>query len=166
MKIDKNVEKYGTITYEESFWTGKKTLYLEGKELEKYSKNVFIYKDCGGKEIEIITKGNVYTGLSLMIDNELIELSPKLKWYEIIFSLLPFILIMIWGNVPSLCAIIPIVGGAIGGIVGAIATLLTGAFIRKTDNILFKFLISLIVVAVSFLICFIIALLILNLFAA
>ena len=30
MKIDKNVEKYGTITYEESFWTGKKTLYLEG----------------------------------------------------------------------------------------------------------------------------------------
>ena len=86
MKIDKNVEKYGTITYEESFWTGKKTLYLEGKELEKYSKNVFIYKDYGGKEIEIITKGNVYTGLSLMIDNELIELSPKLKWYEIIFT--------------------------------------------------------------------------------
>lgn len=166
MRVDKTVEKYGTITYEESFWTGKKTLYINNEELEKYCKNIYVHKDNDGTEITVVIKGNLYTGLSLIINNEKVEISPKLKWYEMIFSLLPFVLIMIWGNVPSLCAIFPIVGGAIGGIVGGIATILTGAFIRKTDNLIFKFAISLIATVASFLICFVIALLILNLFVA
>lgn len=34
-------EKLGEIVYEESFWTGKKTVSVNGSQLEKISKNTF-----------------------------------------------------------------------------------------------------------------------------
>jgi hypothetical protein len=35
MKVVVENEKYGTIEYNESFWTGKRTIYVGGKLLTK-----------------------------------------------------------------------------------------------------------------------------------
>ena len=35
-------EKYGTITYEESFLTGKKNVYFNGVQAQKTGKNTFV----------------------------------------------------------------------------------------------------------------------------
>ena len=38
-------EKYGNIIYEENFWTGKKTITIDGTRLEKASKTEFLYPE-------------------------------------------------------------------------------------------------------------------------
>ncbi len=43
------VKDFGELTYEESFWTGKKKLSLNGKVLEKIDKTTFQYVDMEGK---------------------------------------------------------------------------------------------------------------------
>lgn len=35
MKVIINNEKYGTIEYNENFWTGKKEIYVDGKLFKK-----------------------------------------------------------------------------------------------------------------------------------
>lgn len=48
---------------------------------------------------------------------------------------------LVWGNVPALCAILPVLGGALGAVIGVImayACLIVG---RLTGNILYKVLV-------------------------
>ncbi len=48
---------------------------------------------------------------------------------------------LVWGNVPALCAILPVPGGALGAVIGVImayACLIVG---RLTGNILYKVLV-------------------------
>ncbi len=87
-------EKLGEIVYEESFWTGKKTVSVNGSQLEKISKNTF--KTPDGETVEL--KGNFFQGATLNVESESVRVTPPIKWYEIVLSVLPFILIMIWGT--------------------------------------------------------------------
>ena len=48
----------GTILYEESVWTGKRKLFLNGKELTKVNKKTFVYEENGEKK-EFIVEGNI-----------------------------------------------------------------------------------------------------------
>ena len=66
MKIIVTNEKYGEFVYEESFWTGKKELFLNGEKLEKSSKNVFLINN--GEVVYL--KGNYLTGVKLTINSE------------------------------------------------------------------------------------------------
>ena len=43
MKNEIMTEKYGKIVLEESFWTGRKKVYINGEELFSSSKNSFLY---------------------------------------------------------------------------------------------------------------------------
>ena len=42
-------------------------------------------------------------------------MKKKNSVFEIVLSILIFAFVMVWGNSAKLCAIFPIVGGAIGG---------------------------------------------------
>jgi hypothetical protein len=77
------------------------------------------------------------------IENEVIELSPAPKWYELILALIPFLFSIIWGNVPALFAIFPVISGALGGGLSALCALSYLALMKKTDNPLHKILIGL-----------------------
>ena len=44
-----------------------------------------------------------------------------MKWYEYILALIIPIFVLTWGNSVYLCSIFPIVGGAIGGAISALA---------------------------------------------
>ena len=144
--------KYGKIEYVENFWNGKKELIVDGKYLHQRSKTIFIgeYDDLD-KEFEVI--GNYAAGATLTVDGQKFELVAKTKWYEYIIYFLPLILVLVWGNSPSLCKIFPVVGGMIGGAIGGGFSMAALIFGKGTDKILVKFLISLVTTIIVFVIC-------------
>ena len=143
-------EEIGEITYEESFWTGKKLLYINGTQLEKTSKTTFRMQN--GETATI--KGGYLQGATLLIGARAVKLTQSVKWYEIILSILPFLFIMVWGNVVALCAIVPVVGGAIGGAISGAIGVLNLFIIKGVKQIWLKILISIVAFGICFLICF------------
>lgn len=158
MKVVIQHETYGEIVYEESVWTGKKSISIGGASLRKIDKKTFAMTD--GVGVTVI--GNYLTGVKLRIGTTEIRVTPAVKWYEIVLSLLPIILIIVWGNVPSLCGIIPIVGGAIGGAISGVMCVVNLFAIKGLKKIWLKIIVSLAVLAATFGICALIALAILS----
>ena len=148
---------YGEIVYTEGFWSGKKTLTVGGVEAKKVSKKEFTFD---GKKVSI--KGNYYAGTSLDIEGEIIQVTPKPKWYEIVIAVLPLIFLLTWGNSVALCSIFPVVGGALGGALGAVALCVTLSLMKKTKSFLVKLIYGLCVFAVTILIAYALALAILS----
>lgn len=155
MKTTVNSVTLGTITYEESLWSGKKELFVNNEPLEKINKTQFRTQD--GKTVTI--KGNIVFGAKLIAEKETVALTKPMSWYEIILALLPFLFPLIWGNSPTLCQIFPVVGGAIGGAVGAFCAILSIIFMKQTDKVLLKIVIGLAALGITVLILYFIALL-------
>lgn len=158
MKSTLQHEKFGTIVFEESFWTGKKNVSFNGVPLQKTGKNQFITAD--GTYVSLM--GNYMKGAQLLIGGETIRLTPSVKWYEIVFSIIPFLLVLIWGNSVTLCNIVPVVGGAIGGLIGALFSVLNLFLIKGIKRIWLKAIVSLVSIAITFLVCFGVAEIILS----
>ena len=114
MRRSVQYEKVGLVDYVESYWTGKKDIYFNGKKLFMQDKNTYVWNGEGEtKTVKLV--GNYITGVKMQIDGTEVQLTPKAKWYEIACSVMIFMLIMVWGSSVDLCRIVPIVGGAIGG---------------------------------------------------
>lgn len=150
----------GEIVYTESFWTGKKGLTVNGAEAKPISKKEF---RIGEQKIEII--GSYFTGISLNIDGETVQLSPKPKWYEVVLAVIPVAFLLTWGNVPALCAIFPVIGGAIGGALGAIGGFAGLGLMKKTNSAAKKVLFGLGACIATILVAYLIALGVLALIA-
>ena len=144
---------YGQIVYDEGFWTGKKTLIINGVVAQPVSKKEYM---INGKKA--ILKGSFLTGCSLLIEGHVIQLSPKVKWYEIILAIIPFLFLMVWGNNVALCSIFPVVGGAIGGALGGIGAVTSLLLMKKSKFFLPKVLIGICVFGITVLIGFVLAL--------
>ncbi len=142
-------ERYGEILYSENFWTGRKSLSFNGVPLTRISRKEFQTENDGTGTI----KGSFLTGAYLSINGENIQLTPKIKWYEIVLCLLPFILIMVWGNSVALCKIVPVVGGAIGGGLSALLSFTGLFFMRSVKPVWAKILIALAAIGVTFGVC-------------
>lgn len=143
-------EAYGEIVYDESAWTGKKSLSIGGTPLEKLSKKEFKMQDG----TTVTANGGFLQGASLDIKGETIALTPRVKWYEIVLCVLPFLFVMIWGNVTALVKIIPIVGGAIGGGISGLFGVLGLWGIKSVKPIWLKLLVALGCFAITFGICY------------
>ncbi|MCI6357331.1 MAG: hypothetical protein MR766_01685 [Erysipelotrichaceae bacterium] len=83
------------------------------------SKTAFLY-ESGASTYDINITGNFVKGSTLTINGDSYKISENLKWYEYVLAILPFVFILIWGNVPALVQILPVIGGAIGGVVSAL----------------------------------------------
>ena len=129
---------YGEIVYDESVWTGKKTVAIDGQELQKINKNKFMFNDK-----EVVVKGSSIFGVKLCIDGETVELNKKSAWYEIALAFLPFLFLITWGNIPALCSIFPVIGGAIGGGLGAASGMVYLFLSKKMKNPILKILFGL-----------------------
>ncbi len=149
MKSVVNHAVYGEIVYEEGFWSGKRNLSVNGAELAKLSKRTFAL--AGGERIDVT--GNYLTGVKMFIAGETIVLTPPPAWYEIVLSLLPFVLVLIWGNSVALCSVIPVIGGAIGGLVSGIFSITNIYIIKNVKSLWLKIVISIAAVAAAFLVC-------------
>lgn len=142
---------YGAITYDENIWTGKKTVTVNGVPLAKRTKNIFSLSN-GAESIPVTLKGNAMTGASIVIGGEALELYPKPSVLDWILSMLPFVLVMVWGNSRALCEIVPVVGGAIGGAVSGMAIVLCMTALRE-KSVGKKLLIALLALAATFAVC-------------
>lgn len=145
-------EKYGNIVYEESFWTGKKSVKIDGVLLKSVNKNLFQLIQSEEKIVVTLT-GNFAKGATLNIGDEKYEISPKTLWYEYILFVLPFILIMVWGNSVVLCSIIPVVGGAIGGAISGGMGVVSLSLMKRQSNPLVKVLVGIGMLVAIFVIC-------------
>ena len=149
MKTIVQHETYGTIEFEESFWTGKKNLTVNGERLNKTAKNLF--QTANGETVTLT--GSYLTGSKITLGGETIALTPTVKWYEILLSILPLLLVMVWGNSVALCQIVPVVGGAIGGAISALLSFLNLLIIKGVKPIFLKILISVVILGATFGIC-------------
>lgn len=128
--------------------------------LTKTGKNSFTFPD--GKTAYL--KGNYISGVHLWAAGQHILISPKPSWYEIVLGILPFILVLIWGNNITLCSILPIVGGAIGGGISGLFSMLSIYSMKYFKNVFIKIGIGILFVGISFVTCLIIGTFINSLF--
>lgn len=153
------------VSYEESLWTGKKTLYVNGVACRKVSKTQFAYSD-GEKEQFITVNGNSFKGVTLKMEEGEFIVEKKPAWYEYVLSFFALILVITWGNSPALVEKFVVVGGAIGGAIAGLFGALNLTWVRKTDNVFFKILISLGSTVAAVLVCHFVGLLIVDALAA
>ena len=149
MKVTVQNETYGEIVYDENFFTGKKSISMGGVPLEKVSKKEFKMQD--GESVAVT--GSFLGGASIFVKGQTIQLSPKVKWYEIVLCILPILLTLTWGNIPALVAIVPIVGGAIGGAIGGFFSVLGLFCMRLVKPVWLKAIIAVASLAITFGIC-------------
>ena len=160
MKNIVNDSKYGQVIYEESFWTGKKNLTINNEKFLKISKNVYsgMLNENDEEPTSVELNGNYLKGATIRVNSQIIEVVPKIKWYEIILILLPFIIDMILSFVP----IIPILGGALGALVTFLAGILELTLMRNTTSIAMKILIAILGLILSLGLCLIIGIVIVT----
>lgn len=84
------------FVYEESFWTGKKTLTYNGVKLNKLEKNVFEYSS-GETNQTFVVKGNLLTGLKILMFGKELVVEESFKWQDWLFGAVIFILGLIAG---------------------------------------------------------------------
>jgi hypothetical protein len=113
-------EQYGQIVYEEGFWTGKRYIVVNGQALSKLDKKTYRYTKSNGENVDFSVKGNFLTGVALVALGTRIQVVRKIAWFEWLFLILTLSVAFVWGNNQMLCSIFPVVGGAIGGALGAI----------------------------------------------
>ncbi len=155
-----NHPTHGVIICEESFWTGKKSLIVNGFLANRISRKEF---ELNGKTY--LLKGSVYTGLTMTVDGEIIVLAPRPKWYEFVLFILPIVFMLTWGNSVELCSIFPVVGGALGGVLGALFGCASLSLMKRSDRPLGKILIGLGLFAASVATSFVLAIMIILLIA-
>ena len=119
------------ICYSEDFWTGKKTISINGEKLQKINKRTY---QCGDNRYTI--KGSYLTGVELFDGVQFVTLVRKLSTFEMILCFIPLL--------------IAFVGGAIGGLCGGAACAFNAVFIRKSDKMIMKILYSVLSVIVAF----------------
>ena len=124
------------VIYEESFWTGKKTITIDGKVLTRLNRKQFVYEDQ-----TYTIKGSFLTGAKLVGTTE-IEVLPKLQKWEYILSCLPLIMIFI--------------GGMIGALFGCIFSVSTITVMRSKTHPVLKVLVSLLFAVLAFLAWFVV----------
>lgn len=133
------------LIYDENIWTGKRTIKYDGTILTKINRNLYEYKN-GETSEQFKIKGNLFSGTTITMFGNEIELERRLTWYEIVLSIIVFIPCIMFG----------LVGGVIGGFLGAINLLL----IRQFDKIYFKIIVSILFLAIGMLLSYIFAVLV------
>jgi hypothetical protein len=120
------------LTYVESFWKQSKKIFINGKETRKISKTEFVYGE--DNENLITVKGNQYKGISVNANGKDYEICPKMPWYVYLLFVAPVLFIIIFGSIPSLVEIFPVVGGLIGGLISCAISCVGLSMYYKISN--------------------------------
>ena len=89
-------------------------------------------------------------------------MSEKTTVIEYILAFIPLVFILFWGNIPQLCAIFPVVGGAIGGAISGAFGAVSLMYMKTQKNIIGKLIVALITFVAAIISCFLVALIILS----
>lgn len=151
MKVTINNEqtKNKTLYYEEGFWTGKRTIVYDGVPLTKVKRNLYELRQGDAVE-QFVIKGNQLIGVTITMFGVEVEVARKLYWYEYVLAAIVF----------APCVLFGAVGGAVGGALGFFNLVV----IRNVDKIWLKIIISVQFAAISLLLSYILAVMILHAF--
>lgn len=138
------VELNGHFEVNINFWSGRCEVSYEGMELKEERKNTFML----GSE-EIIIRGSLFSGVCLCRGEQKVVLI-KLKWYDYIAEILPFI--------------VSLIGGALGAVFGAIGFFLCYKTMPYVKNYALRLLICVGIAVAVFVIILLIAMLFPSLF--
>jgi hypothetical protein len=156
-------QKYGEIVFDESYWTGKKTVTVGGVQLKKVNKKTFV-GEINGEQVTALIAGSFLSGAIIDVNGEKFRLTESAKWYDYLIAFIWLIPYFVWANSPVLCAILPIVGGGLGGAVAGVF-LATGLLLIKSNkNIAAKIGISFAFFAATILANFLLAVVIIKSF--
>ena len=139
MTFQKNVNGIEYI-YEESFWTGKKKLSMNGVALTPVSKGVFSYLDQSGTNRQITIKGSFLNGITLNYEGGSVTL-VKNTWYDWILIILP-LLSIIFGVLNGL------IGGGLSALFSFLAAVINATILRSKLNLALKVVFTLLITAV------------------
>lgn len=162
MKVIVENEKYGTIEYKENFWTGRRKIYIDGKQYKYKDSNKYVNKSEGKEEV-VKVRGGYFSGVRLTVIDTYVNVVPMTATFEYVLALLPFIFVIIWGSAPYFCSLFPIVGGIIGGVISITTGVVQVKIMREFKSVLLKILVAIIMFAVTFILCHLVALVILSL---
>jgi hypothetical protein len=154
-------EKYGTIVYEESFWTGRKAITVDGVAATKMDRKTFVYTKEGVSTTFQI-KGSYFSGAKLLAGEESYQVVPATTWYEYALAILPFAFDIVWGNIQAVQQYFPIVGGFVGGLITGLAMVGSVLVSKLVKKPILKILIGLGFAVVAIGICYLIAFLLLK----
>lgn len=129
------------VIYRESFWLGKREIIIDGTPIKRIDKKSYFYD-----EKAYTLKGSFLFGARLERGAEKIILVPNLTALEWVFVILPLILVFI--------------GGAIGGLCGALAAIIFVSISRVIKNSFLKIILGLVTTGAAFIIWFLAALVI------
>lgn len=146
MQVTVSHPTYGLITYEESFWTGKKSILFDGIPLLKINKTTFQLPAAStdpfaateesaegvSAPVTVTVKGSYINGASLIIGGETVTLTAKASVLDIILGLIPAVLFFAF-----------VIGGAIGGGLAALIGMGLTTLIKTRKKTIHKILISL-----------------------
>jgi len=155
----------GEVVYRESGFSGKTELWVNGRQLVKQGKRDFLYVDAEGAQKTVAISGSALLGVSLTYDGQTVAIIPAPKKYEGLCSLFIFLFVLVWGNVPALCMIFPIIGGAIGGMVSGLMSMLNLMLMQKVQSPALKIVVWLAMFAGTVLLCYFLAILFVLLFS-
>ena len=153
MKVTINNEQTNNkvLEFEESFWTGKRTIVYDGVILTKIKRSVYEYKKDDVVE-KFTIKGNQLIGITINAFGQTIEVARKLTWYEIVLSLSILVACLTFGIITKSV----IAGAFVGGIGGGLA--FTNAMIvRQIDKWYLKVIISIEILVTALLLSYIVA---------
>lgn len=113
-------------------------LFLNGQPAPAAPKRgQFLLRRDDGREVVAQFKAGFPDPIpALVIDNQAIRLAEPLAWYELVWIALPLLLIFI--------------GGAIGGGLGGVATVLNAQIMRSRQNVAAKYIFCALVSFVTF----------------
>jgi len=146
--INNKLTKNKTLEYEESLWTGKKTITYDGVVLNRIKSGTYEFKKNNIVE-NFVVKGNQLFGSKIIMFGNEIEIVRKLNWYEILLSILVFIPLIFFGAI----------GGAFGGALGITNLII----IKQVEKWYFKVIISIQFILIALLLSYILACMILKL---
>jgi len=101
MEINKTLYDGTQIRYTESFWTGSKTLAVNGKEAQKVNRKTFrsfgeIDMSTGCQpSVEYVVKGNYIAGVKLETSTGGTIVLSKNTWYDWLFIVLAYVSIVL-----------------------------------------------------------------------
>ena len=155
-------EKYGEIVYEESFWTGKPSLTVNGVALSKAAKKKCFALAVDDKFYAVEVQGTFLKGVSIVVDGEKIQVVAKPTWYTTAIAAFTVLFVIIWGSIPALVPVFPIVGGALGGLISALFACLQISMASRVDVWWKKLLIGVLGFGAALFICWLLAFMILT----
>ena len=79
-----------------------------------------------GKDVPVVFRNNFLDVPALMVEGKPLDLVEPLKWYEWVWNALPIVMIFF--------------GGALGGLIGALAVTFNLKVFRSSKNVMLKYL--------------------------